>query len=52
MRFKEKEIYIDLEDPSAKGKIFSFETPKFYNKLQYIRRLKMKKINEKINIKK
>jgi hypothetical protein len=49
MKIQEKEIYISLEDPTAKGKIFSFETFKFYNKLQYTRRLKMKKIIQRIN---
>ena len=49
MRFKGKEILINLEDPSAKGKIFSFETFKFYRskheELVDLRRLKIKKIN-------
>ena len=32
MKNKIKDIEINLDDPSAKGKIFSFETFKFYPK--------------------
>jgi len=47
MRYKEKSIKIELEDPTAKG-IFSFETFKFYKSKQEelidIRKIKIKKI--------
>ena len=48
MRFKNKSIEIELYDPTAKGKIFSFQTNKIYNspqeELKDIRKIKIKKI--------
>ena len=48
MKNKIKDIEINLDDPSAKGKIFSFETFKFYDsktkQKQDIRKMKIRKL--------
>jgi len=45
--FKDKKISIELEDPTAKGKVFLFENKKFYNKISLKRKKKLIKINKR-----